>query len=77
MVNPTTTTTTAVIPRSFDAEMGSDTEWKTQSLPSLGHVSSDNTLESSAEDYAAPAARNSSQKRNKKVVDIVCQVSKV
>ena len=46
--------------------MGSDTEWKTQSLPSLGHVSSDNTLESSAEDYAP--ARKVNQKRSKKVV---------
>ena len=25
-----------------EQEMGSDTEWKTQSLPSLGHVSSGN-----------------------------------
>jgi hypothetical protein len=46
--------------------MGSDTEWKTQSLPSLGHVSSDNTLESSAEDYAP--VRKVNQKRSKKVV---------
>ena len=30
-----------------------DTEWKTQSLPSLGRVSSEQTLESSGDEFAA------------------------
>jgi hypothetical protein len=42
-----------------------DAEWKTQSLPSLGHVSSDNTLESIADDYGP---KKGSQKKMKKVV---------
>jgi hypothetical protein len=57
---------TVAAAKPYDAEVVSDNEWKTQSLPSLGRVSSDNTLESSAEEYAP--ARSVNQKRSRKVM---------